>query len=69
MEIFNKISQLSLENRDFAVVTVVKSGGSAPHKPGSKMIVDDNAVKEKNIEPIKNETNISPEPVAMRKNL
>ena len=41
MEILNKIAELANENRDFAIVTVVKSGGSAPHKAGAKMVIDE----------------------------
>ncbi len=40
MNIFEKISELSHENRAFVVATVVKASGSVPGKVGFKMIVE-----------------------------
>lgn len=41
MDIYSKIIELNKENRNFVIVTVVKSTGSTPGKAGFKMVVDD----------------------------
>ncbi len=41
MDIYGKIIEMRKENRNFVLVTVVKSSGSTPGKSGFKMLVDD----------------------------
>lgn len=41
MNIYEKILELKQKNKSFVVVTIVKSAGSTPGKPGFKMIVDE----------------------------
>ena len=41
MDIYNKIIEMKKENRNFVLVSVVKSTGSTPGKSGFKMIVDE----------------------------
>ena len=41
MDVLARAAQLSAEGRRFALITVIRTAGSTPRKPGAKMIVGD----------------------------